>query len=110
MDLEIKPLKANPLIVGFIANSSNPYVYIFWFTVGAPLIIRTKQSNFLSAILFGVIYYLCLVGSKIIVGFAVEKSRHFLENGYKYIMNALGVILLVFSVLIFKDGIFYLLT
>lgn len=95
--------------VGALANFSSPYAYMFWFTVGAPFIIRTEGSNILCAISFVGIYYFCLIGSKILVAVIVEKFRSFIDKAYNYVMRFLGIILLIFAYITFKDGISFLM-
>ena len=94
--------------IGVFANFSSPYAYIFWFTVGAPLIVSTKASSLLAAISFVFIYYFCLIGSKILVALIVERFRLFIEKSYNYIMFLLGIALLIFAYFILKDGILFL--
>lgn len=102
-------VKPKSFWVGALANFSSPYAYLFWFTVGAPLIIRTEGSNIIAAICFVGIYYIFLIGSKIGVALIVEKFRFFIDKGYKYVMQILGIILLLFAYLTLKDGISFLL-
>lgn len=94
---------------GAFANFSNPYSYLFWFTVGMPYIIRTKNSNTLAAVFFVAIYYFFLVFSKILIALIIAKYRSFIGRGYRYVVFSLGMIFLLFSVFTFKDGIYFLI-
>jgi threonine/homoserine/homoserine lactone efflux protein len=105
MQLNEPTLKLKSFTDGALANFSSPYPYIFWFTVGAPLIARAEGSSLISAIGFVVIYYISLIGSKILVALIVEKFRTFLDKGYTYVMHILAITLLIFACFIFKDGI-----
>jgi threonine/homoserine/homoserine lactone efflux protein len=92
-------------MVGAIANFCSPYAYTFWFTVGAPFMVKIGHASMVAVIFFTVVYYFCLIGSKAAVACIVEKSRFFIEKGYRYVMKLLGLILLVFAYVIFVDGI-----
>ncbi len=103
--LDFSNISPKSFMVGVLANFSSPYAYIFWFTVGAPLVIKMAHSSWLVIISFVVIYYVFLVGSKIVVAIIVAKSSLFIERGYKHIMRALGIILLIFAGIMLKDGV-----
>jgi len=51
---------AESLKAGVLANLSNPHMYLFWFSVGMPLLARLGNA----AALFLLGFYLTLVGSK----------------------------------------------
>ncbi|MCP4105194.1 MAG: LysE family translocator [Desulfobacteraceae bacterium] len=91
---------------GIIANFLNPSPYLFWISVGSPLVLKAWGIGFIWAFLFIGIFYLFLVGSKILVSVIIGKSRVFLKSrNYIYIIRLLGVILLVFAVLFFMEGL-----
>jgi threonine/homoserine/homoserine lactone efflux protein len=98
-------LETSQLKTGIIANLLNPYPYLFWLTVGGPLILKTAQSSLVSAALFLSLFYGCLVGSKIIVAGAVGRSRRFLgSQAYIWIIRFLGVLLVIFAWVFFREG------
>jgi len=71
------------------------------------MVMKARQSSIWAVVAYFLAFYLFLVGSKIIVALLVDKSREFLKNStYIWIMRGLGIILLVFAVLFFYDGIF----
>ena len=79
---------------------------MFWFTIGAPLVLKALQIGLFSASLFILGFYVCLVGSKVFVAIVVGKSRFFLKSrNYVYTIRFLGVILLVFAALFLKDSL-----
>jgi threonine/homoserine/homoserine lactone efflux protein len=84
----------------------NPHPYIFYMTVGAPIIFKATNQNFLSALLFIGSFLFFLVGSKVILAVVVERSRAFLKGPvYIWIMRILGALLLFFSIMLFRDGL-----
>ena len=102
-------LRTSPLRMGIMANLLNPNPYVFWLTVGSPLIFTAAQSGMTSAALFLVFFYGCLVGSKVLVAIAVGHSRRFLKSQtYIWSIRCLGFLLLIFAWFFFKEGLTYL--
>lgn len=98
---EIKSLRK-----GTIVNILNPHPYLFWITVGAPIVMKAYGSGLWQVILFFLAFYSFLVGSKIIVALLVDKSREFLNNkAYLWIMRLLALALLVFALVFIYEGI-----
>jgi len=89
-----------------MVNALNPHPYLFWFSVGSPTMLKAQTASSLGAAAFVTSFYLCLVGSKIFLAVVVGKSRTFLEGRiYVYTMRVLGVLLFVFALLLFRDGL-----
>jgi threonine/homoserine/homoserine lactone efflux protein len=94
---------------GVMVNLLSPYPYLFWLTVGAPMIVRGWGENPVRAGLFVAGFMTCLVGAKVIIAVTAGRSRHFLNGkAYRFIMRLLGALLVVFAVLLMKDGLFML--
>ena len=74
-------------------------------TVGAPIIFKSISQNILSTALFVGSFTLFLVGSKVVLAMVVERSRSFLQGlVYIWVMRILGILLLFFSIVLFRDG------
>jgi len=94
---------------GIIANFLSPHPYLFWMLVGAPISIKAYNQNFIAAVLFIVGFYVFIVGTKIGVAILSEKSKNILSSKfYVVIVKILGFILLLFSVILIKDGFKFL--
>ena len=94
---------------GVFANLLNPNPWLFWFTVGAATLNKTMAENWLAAALFLVCFYALLVGGKIGVALLAARSRALLAGrGYRLVMQTLGVLLAVFALFFFWDGLKYL--
>lgn len=94
------------LLKGVTVNFLNPSPYLFWITVGGPIIITAYMKNVFSPWWFIVGFYAFLVGSKIILAFVAGKSREFITTKpYIYIMRILGVILLLFALYLINQGV-----
>jgi len=108
---ELSAISVNPqsLKKGVVANFLNPSPYLFWFSIGAPMVIKAADVSLVAAIFFIAGFYILLVGSKIIVAVLVGKSRQFLKsNRYIYTIRLLGVILLFFALVFLRDGLGFL--
>jgi threonine/homoserine/homoserine lactone efflux protein len=91
---------------GVAVNLLNPAPYLFWITIGGPLIIQAYLENPLSSLLFITGFYGLLVGSKIVLAYATGKSRDFLTGqSYIYIMRILGFFLVIFALYFVNQGI-----
>jgi len=106
LDVQPSPASAQSLRKGALVNALSPHPYLFWFMVGAPTMVKAWQENALAAIAFLVGFYVCLVGSKLLVAVLVAQSRHlFVGNAYVYLMRVLGAFLFVFALLLARDGL-----
>jgi threonine/homoserine/homoserine lactone efflux protein len=90
---------------GIIANFLSPHPYLFWMLVGAPISIKAYNQSLIAAVLFIAGFYVFIVGTKIVVAILSEKSKNILSSkSYVVIVKALGFILLLFSIILIKDG------
>lgn len=95
---------------GITVNFLNPSPYLFWITVGGPIIITAYTGSILAPLMFIIGFYALLVGSKIVLAFATEKSREFITGKpYLYIMRILGIVLVLFALYFFDQGVHLLL-
>lgn len=106
------PGTANPndnvIKKGIIANLLNPSPYIFWFTIGAPTIIKAFGESLINASFFIFIFYSVLVGSKVVIAVVTGKTKNLLSNKYYiYLIRFLGVGLLLFAIFFIKNGLQY---
>ena len=91
---------------GVITNILSPHVYVFWILVGAPITLKAYKIDLISAILFVLGFYLFLTSSKIAVAVISEKTKSiFSNNMYLKLIKILGIILIVFAIILFKDGL-----
>jgi len=105
VNLSSRNLKPQSLKRGIIVNVLNPHPYLFWISIGAPTTIKAWDQSVFSAVAFIGSFYLLLVGSKILVAVLVGRYRSFLTGRfYIYTMRVLGLILFVFALVLFRDG------
>ncbi len=91
---------------GILANLLNPHPYLFWITVGAPIILKATDISSLAAAAFVGSFYVLLVGSKILLAIIVGKYKTFLSGRiYRYLMGFLGLALGVLALFLLYDGL-----
>jgi threonine/homoserine/homoserine lactone efflux protein len=106
LQLDLENVKPISLKKGIIVNALSPYPYIFWASVGGPIMLKAAGHSFLFAAVFILSFYVLLVGSKIVIAILVGRSRSFLSDRvYRYTMRAIGLLLIVFSGFLFHDGL-----
>ena len=91
---------------GIATNLLNPHPWLFWLTVGAAILAKAMAQGWLvaAAFLFG--FYLLLVGSKVMVALLAGRSRHLLAGRpYRVAMRVLAVMLALFALLLFREGL-----
>jgi threonine/homoserine/homoserine lactone efflux protein len=106
LNVEISSINPDSLKKGITANFLNPNPYIFWFTAGIPTAVKAYGVSLLTVILYFLLFYMLLTGSKILIALLAERSKAFLKNNsYKTVMHILGVVLFIFAALFLYDGI-----
>jgi threonine/homoserine/homoserine lactone efflux protein len=105
-DLEIGKVNPQSFKKGIIANFLNPSPYLFWISIGAPTVLKASENSITAASVFILSFYVLLVGSKVGVAIIMGKSRALLKSThYIYTMRGLGIALLGFAILFFRDGL-----
>ncbi|MBP2655830.1 MAG: Lysine exporter protein [Firmicutes bacterium] len=89
-----------------IVNALSPHPYLFWFVIGAPIIMNAYAMDGMAAVIFVASFYVCLSGAKIILAIAVNRSRGFLQGQiYVGVIRVLGAVLILFALRLFWDGL-----
>jgi threonine/homoserine/homoserine lactone efflux protein len=103
-DIVLNPRRS--LLKGAVTNLLNPAPYVFWLTVGAPLLVQAKNRSIGTVFAFLGIFYGTLVGSKLLLAGLVGKNRHVLSGrAYRLAMRFLGACLLFFALFFAKSGL-----
>ena len=90
---------------GVIINALSPHPYLFWATVGCPIVLKSWQVNPLAPWLFIGSFYLLLVGAKVLLALLVGRFRTILTgNAYLYTMKTLALILAIFAIVLLQDA------
>jgi threonine/homoserine/homoserine lactone efflux protein len=107
-DTEEERSAPRSIIKAVVVNALNPHPYLFWITVGGPLILKQGRQSLLPAFMFIAGFYFCLVGSKICLAGIAGRFRQFLASRhYIYIVRFLGAVLCLFAALLIKDALVF---
>ena len=106
VELNLEEQSSNALKKGVITNVLNPHPYVFYMTVGAPIVFKALDQNAINAGAFLGSFLILLVASKVVLAVIAGKSRTFLKGkAYINIMRILGILLVLFSIFLFRDGV-----
>ena len=106
VQLDLPKEQPKSLRKGVLTNFLSPHPYLFWITVGAPLLTKSLNIGWTAFFAFVLSFYLSLVGAKVILAVAVGRSKAFLSGRlYLYTMRFLGGLLVLFALLLFKEGL-----
>lgn len=90
---------------GMVVNFLNPAPYLFWISVGSPLMIKGWHLNGIYPVLFLAGFYVFLVGSKVLIAVLVGVYRTRINDRlYRLINVILGLLLILLSLKFFYDG------
>lgn len=102
----LKAAEPGSVLKAAMVNALSPHPYLFWFVIGGPIVLNAYTVDVMAAVIFIASFYICLVGAKITLAIAVNHSRGFLQGPvYVGVMRALGVVLILFALKLFWDGI-----
>ena len=92
------------LLRGALTNALSPHPWVFWITVGAPIL---AQGDVGDAVLFLVAFYLLLIGTKVALALTVGAGRDRLMQGRGYVvlLRASAVLLLATGALLAVEGV-----
>lgn len=91
---------------GILVNALSPHPYLFWLSVGGPIMDRAMSVNVVALMAFLGGFYALLIGSKMVLAMAVARSKKFLGGkAYLAVMRILGLALWVLAVFLFHDGL-----
>jgi threonine/homoserine/homoserine lactone efflux protein len=98
--------KEDALKKGVIVNFGNPHPYVFWFSIGGPIIYKSLNTHVSATVLFILGFYIFLVGSKVVITLIVEKSKSFINSKHYFsIIRALGIAQIIFGLTFIKMGL-----
>jgi threonine/homoserine/homoserine lactone efflux protein len=94
------------ILRGALVNFLNPSPYLFWLTVGTQALVKAWKHSALAAALFMAVFFVCLVGSKILLASILARSRErVLARWYTPVMRSLAVLLVVIAGIVARDAI-----
>ena len=106
VDLQEPDSQSRSLWKGIATNLLNPNPYIFWISVGTPIILEAFQRSWTHAAAFVVLFFCSIVGSKMLLAKMIDRSRAFLRSrAYLWIMRILGLLLILYAAMFLQDGL-----
>ncbi len=100
--VKVKSHKPNSLLKGVMTNFLSPNPYLFWISVGGPIL---HQADLFSGTVFMVMFYGMLISIKMGMAVVAGRSRDFLSGSlYLWVMRFLGLVLCCLSLILFLDG------
>lgn len=107
--LDPQRVASGSLAKGIMVNLLSPHPYLFWLGVGTPLILQAFAQSLGAAAGFLVVFYTMLVGAKLMLAILTGRSRSFLTGRfYLLVVKGLGLVLVLFALLLFREGWAYL--
>jgi len=86
---------AGSLWKGIATNIMNPQAFLFWLTVGGPILRDAYlASGWSGPVLFMAPFFVVMITIDLILAFGVSRGRHFLQGaGYVWALRGAGVLL-----------------
>lgn len=89
-----------------ITNLLNPHTYLFWISVGSPIILENLKTNASGTVPFLLGFYTCLIGSMVFVALIMDKSKSLIKSKYySYALRILGIVLILFAIVFLTEGL-----
>jgi len=106
VELNVEVVRPASMAKGMLANVLNPHPYLFWFSVGGPIMARAAEMSLAVLVAFLVGFYTMLVGAKILIAVMAGQSKSFLKGrAYVYALRFFGLALCGVSLILFRDGL-----
>ena len=87
-------------------NLLNPHPYVFWFTVGGPLVVQSQSAGWLGPVVFLSGFFASLVGAKMAMAVLIGRYRAWFRGRvYSWTMRGLALLLAAFAFWMILDGL-----
>jgi threonine/homoserine/homoserine lactone efflux protein len=97
----------SPLIAGLVTSISNPYFWIWWFSVGSALLLSSLASGIAGLVAFILGHWLSDLSWFTLVSISIYKSRALLgDREYMIILFTCGVVLMTFGAWFIVSGVY----
>ncbi len=95
-----------PVIAGIVLSLWNPYLLVWWATVGAALVLRSVEFGVWGFVMFGLLHWLCdFVWSYFLSALSFKGGQFFGRRFQQIVFVVCGGMLLFFGVRLVIDGI-----
>ncbi len=97
------------LLQGLLARALTPHAYLFWFLVGAPLLLQASPIDWLAPPAFLVGYYCTIVGSNVVIAVALQRCAGWLSEGaYRAMLGVGSLVLAAYGLGLLASGLWTL--
>jgi threonine/homoserine/homoserine lactone efflux protein len=87
---------------GVTVNALNPHPYLFWATIGGPVLVSTWRTSPWYAVAFLASFYALLIGSKVLVAWLVSHQASGLSTAwYQRLLLGCGLVMFVVAGMLF---------
>jgi threonine/homoserine/homoserine lactone efflux protein len=86
-----------------LVNLLSPHPWIFWITVGGPLLVEAAEDSAAAAVGFVVAFYVLLVGSKVAIAALVAAGRR--DSWRRFVAPISAALLALAAIALLLDGI-----
>jgi threonine/homoserine/homoserine lactone efflux protein len=91
---------------GILVNALSPHPYLFWMTVGGPLVVTFNSASPARGLAFVTVFLTLVVAGKVILAAILERSRGWLEGaGYRWLLRAMGALLIAMGLWLVVQGV-----
>ena len=98
------------LLRGAAVNLLSPHPWLFWITLGGPLLASAANESPWRAVAFLTVFYLLLVGTKLVLAVLTGRwGRSLTGVGYRRVCRVLALVLLAFALQLGWEGVSRLL-
>lgn len=105
MKTEPSALAGNPYAAGLVTSIANPYFWIWWITIGSAMVLAGLSGGILLAAVFMAGHWCADLSWYTIVSTGVSRGSTLLsDRGYRVIMGACGVFLVIFGAYYFSQA------
>lgn len=88
-----------PVAAGLLTSFANPYFWLWWFTVGTALLWSYLEGGIIAGGAFMAGHWAADIGWLTLVSVSLHRGRFFLsESGYRLVLAACGIFLIVFGI------------
>ncbi|MCQ8894278.1 MAG: LysE family translocator [Methanolinea sp.] len=89
---------ANPYLAGAVTSVSNPYFWLWWFSVGSALVLAAAQQAFLFAVAFLAGHWSADFGWYTIVSASIHRGKRLFDDRvYAWVLRGCGAFLVLFG-------------
>jgi len=105
--IEIPTDSTNPGSIwrGVVTNILNPHPYLFWLTIGAPMILENGSSVFASTSVFVLTMFSAMIGTKLVIAWIAKEFRPMLRTaGYIWLLRISSIALIWIAITFVQES------